>query len=154
MSNETRPKIENLPQDEEELTPEQRETEFQRIRLLDDDGVRDALEELAGEGEDEFDPLQYVASNPDLIATIGVDEEAAPMVVPLTAVTEIGGAPVVFVVDPAKKVVRITPVVLDGTTDGGIRIAGGLQAGDTVVSAGVQFLSDGMRVKLPGEQQP
>ena len=60
-----------------ELTPEQREAEFQRIRLLDDDGVRDALEELAGEGEDEFDPLQYVASNPDLIATIGADEEAA-----------------------------------------------------------------------------
>ena len=86
--------------------------------------------------------------------SIGVDEEAAPMVVPLTAVTEIGGAPVVFVVDPARKVVRITPVVLDGTTDRGIRIAGGLQAGDTVVSAGVQFLSDGMRVKLPGEKQP
>jgi hypothetical protein len=59
-----------------ELTPEQREAEFQRIRLLDDDGVRDALEELAGEGEgdegeDEFDPLEYVASNPDLIAALG-----------------------------------------------------------------------------------
>jgi hypothetical protein len=59
-----------------ELTPEQREAEFQRIRLLDDDGVRDALEELAGEGEgdegeDEFGPLEYVASNPDLIAALG-----------------------------------------------------------------------------------
>ena len=62
--------------------------------------------------------------------------------------------PVVFVVDPASEVVRKTPVILDGTSDGGVRIAGGVQAGDTVVSAGVQFLSDGMRVKLPDSGQP
>jgi membrane fusion protein, multidrug efflux system len=85
--------------------------------------------------------------------SIRVDQEPAPMVLPLTAVTEIDGAPVVFRVDPANKVVRKTPVVVDGVTDGGVRIAGGLQEGDTVVSAGVQFLNDGMRVMLPSESR-
>lgn len=86
--------------------------------------------------------------------SIRVDEESAPMVVPLTAVTEADGSPVVFVVDPVNEVVRKTPVVLDGATDSGIRIASGLQEGDTVVTAGVQFLSDGMQVKLRDEHQP
>jgi RND family efflux transporter MFP subunit len=84
--------------------------------------------------------------------SIRVDEEAAPMVVPLTAVTESDGATVVFVIDPMNQVVRKTPVVLGGSTDGGVKIAGGLQAGDTVATAGVQFLSDGMRVKLLSER--
>ena len=75
------------------------------------------------------------------------------MVVPLTSVTEIDGVSVVFVVDPANKVVRKTPVAIDGVTEGGVRIAGGLQEGDRVVSAGVQFLSDGMRVMLSNESQ-
>jgi membrane fusion protein, multidrug efflux system len=83
---------------------------------------------------------------------IQVDEKAAPIVVPLTAVTESDGAPAVFVVD-AKNRVRKTPVVLDGVKDGGVSIARGLQEGDAVVIAGVQFLSDGMRVMLPGEDQ-
>ena len=85
---------------------------------------------------------------------IQVDENAAPIVVPLTAVTGSDGAPAVFVVDPENRVVRKTPVVLDGVKEEGVRIARGLQEGDAVVIAGVQFLSDGMRVMLPGENQP
>ena len=73
--------------------------------------------------------------------------------VPLTAVTEIDGGPVVFVIDRANKVVRKTPVTLGAVTDGGVGIKSGLQAGDTVVRAGVQFLRDGMRVRPPGEDQ-
>ena len=78
--------------------------------------------------------------------------KAAPMVVPIAAVTESEGTPVVFVVDPENKRVRKTPVTLGGTAEDGIRIDGGLQAGDMVVSAGVQFLRDGMQVRLPGER--
>jgi hypothetical protein len=33
-----------------------------------------------------------------------------------------------------------------------VRVAGGLKSGDLVVTAGVQFLRDGMRVRLPGER--
>jgi membrane fusion protein, multidrug efflux system len=85
--------------------------------------------------------------------TIRVDDENASMVVPIAAVTESQGTPVVFVVDPENKRVRKTPVTLGGTTEDGIRINGGLQAGEMVVSAGVQFLHDGMPVRLPIEHQ-
>ena len=39
-----------------------------------------------------------------------------------------------------------------GIAEDGARIAAGLQAGDIVVTAGVQFLRDGMRVRLQGER--
>lgn len=81
-----------------------------------------------------------------------MDDEAAPMVVPLTALAESDGGPVVFVVDAANKVVRRTAVTIGGIVEDGVRIAGGLQAGDMVVTAGVQFLRDGMRVRLLGER--
>jgi RND family efflux transporter MFP subunit len=83
---------------------------------------------------------------------IHIDGEVAGVVVPLTALTEAGGAPAVFVVDTQKKTVRRTPVILAGPVAVGIRVAGGLKAGDIVVTAGVQFLRDGMRVRLPGER--
>jgi multidrug efflux system membrane fusion protein len=85
-------------------------------------------------------------------ATIRVDGEDPAMVVPLTALTEADGTPVVFVVDAQKRTVRRTPVTIAGTAEDGVRIAGGLSAGDIVVTAGVQFLRDGMRVRLPGER--
>jgi len=81
-----------------------------------------------------------------------VDDEAAPMVVPLTALAEGEGGPVAFVVDQAAKVVRKTAVTVAGIADDGVRIASGLQVGDLVVTAGVQFLRDGMQIRLPGER--
>lgn len=81
-----------------------------------------------------------------------IDDEATPLVIPVTSLIESGGTPVVFVVDPESKVVRQTAVALDGIADDGVRIASGLRVGDIVVTAGVQFLRDGMRVKLPGER--
>jgi multidrug efflux system membrane fusion protein len=82
-----------------------------------------------------------------------IDEEARALVVPLGALTKADGNPVVFVVDPANKTVRKTDVTLEGTAEDGVRIASGLNVGDWVVTAGVQFLRDGMRVRLPGERQ-
>jgi membrane fusion protein, multidrug efflux system len=85
--------------------------------------------------------------------SLNVEDEAAPMIVPLTALTESDGGTVVFVVDAANKVVRKTAVGVGDIADAGVRVASGLQAGDMVVTAGVQFLRDGMRVRLPGERQ-
>lgn len=84
---------------------------------------------------------------------IRIGDQAAPIVVPLTAVTEGDGSPVVFVVDPANKAVRKTPVVVGGMVEDGVSIAEGLHVGELVVSAGVQFLRDGMRVRLPDERR-
>jgi multidrug efflux system membrane fusion protein len=83
---------------------------------------------------------------------IRVDADGSGVVVPLTALTEADGATAVFVVDAEKKTVRRTPVTVAGPASDGIRVAGGLSAGDIVVTAGVQFLRDGMRVRLPGER--
>jgi membrane fusion protein, multidrug efflux system len=82
-----------------------------------------------------------------------MDDEAAGVVVPLTALTESEGGPVVFVVDPLNEAVRKTPVSMGGIAEDGVKIVDGLHAGDVVVTAGVQFLRDGMLVRLPDERQ-
>jgi RND family efflux transporter MFP subunit len=97
-------------------------------------------------------PPQAMRLGMTATVSIRIDGQGAAMLVPLTALTEVDGAPVVFVVDAEGKTVRRTPVTVAGTADEGVRVAGGIKAGDTVVSAGVQFLRDGMRVKLPGER--
>jgi RND family efflux transporter MFP subunit len=83
---------------------------------------------------------------------IRIDGEGAAMLVPLTALTESNGVPAVFVVDAEKRTVHRTPVTVAGTSDDGVKVAGGLKEGDMVVTAGVQFLRDGMRIRLPGER--
>jgi RND family efflux transporter MFP subunit len=82
-----------------------------------------------------------------------VDDEAAPVVMPLTALAEGDDGPAAYVVDKANKVVRKTTVTVSGIAESGVRIAGGLHPGDMVVTAGVQFLRDGMRVRLPEERR-
>jgi membrane fusion protein, multidrug efflux system len=72
--------------------------------------------------------------------------------VPLTALTESSDNAAVFLVDRSQQVVRRTVVTLAGTSEDGVRIASGLSAGDMVVTAGVQFLRDGMRVRLLEER--
>jgi RND family efflux transporter MFP subunit len=81
-----------------------------------------------------------------------IGDNAAPLIVPLTALTEADGGSVAFVVDTARKIVRRTAVSVAGVAEDGVRVAGGLSAGDMVVTAGVQFLRDGMRIRLPGER--
>jgi membrane fusion protein, multidrug efflux system len=82
-----------------------------------------------------------------------IDDEVADLVVPLTALTKSEGGPEVFVVDPTNKAVHKAPVSVGGIAEDGVRITDGLHAGQLVVTAGVQFLRDGMRVRLPDERQ-
>jgi membrane fusion protein, multidrug efflux system len=83
---------------------------------------------------------------------LAVDDGDSQMVVPLTALAQGDGGPVAYVVDQASKVVHKTAVTIAGIADGGALIVAGLQAGDLVVTAGVQFLRDGMQVRLVGER--
>ena len=82
-----------------------------------------------------------------------IDDQAPGIVVPVAAMTESEGSPVVFVVDPTSKTVRMAKVTVGGTAENGVRIADGLHVGDLVVTAGVQFLRDGMPVRLPNEHR-
>jgi multidrug efflux pump subunit AcrA (membrane-fusion protein) len=83
--------------------------------------------------------------------SIKVEDARAGVVVPLTAVAEAGGEAAVFVVEPDSRIVRKKPVTLVATAPEGVRVAGGLQPGEIVVTAGVQFLRDGMKVRLPAD---
>jgi membrane fusion protein, multidrug efflux system len=80
-----------------------------------------------------------------------VPEANAPVVAPLTAFTEEGGKTVVYVADPEKQTVARREALLDGVTEDGVRVRAGLAPGDIVVTGGVQFLKDGMRIKLSKE---
>ncbi len=86
--------------------------------------------------------------------SLHTDDAAASVVVPLAALADSDGGPTVFVVDRTTNAVRSRPVAVGGIAEDGVRIASGLAAGDVVVIAGVQFLRDGMRVRLPDETKP
>jgi hypothetical protein len=64
-----------------DLSDDEAKAEFERIRILDEKQIEEELAKLEeAEDEDEdggFDPFEYVASNPDLIAAFGTDEAAA-----------------------------------------------------------------------------
>jgi len=120
------------------------------------------IREIAGQADaaSRTYAVRVAATNPPegmrlgMTATVAIriDEDAAALVVPLTALAQADGVPVVFVVEVGSKTVRRTPITVAGTADEGVRVASGLNAGDMVVTAGVQFLRDGMRVRLPGER--
>jgi RND family efflux transporter MFP subunit len=90
-----------------------------------------------------------------MTATVAIridEEKRGGVLVPLTSLTESEGATVVYVVDAERKTVHRTPVSIAGTSGDAVRVSGGVKAGDVVVTAGAQFLRDGMRVRLPGER--
>jgi membrane fusion protein, multidrug efflux system len=97
-------------------------------------------------------PPQAMRLGMTATVTLRLEHETAPMLVPLTALTESSDNAAVFLVDRSQQVVRRTVVTLAGTSEDGVRIASGLSAGDMVVTAGVQFLRDGMRVRLLEER--
>jgi len=97
-------------------------------------------------------PPQAMRLGMTALVALTINNQSAAMVVPLTAITEENGNAIAFVVDTASKVVRKTAVSVAGIGEGGVRIAGGLQVGDLIVAAGVQFLQDGMRIRLPVER--
>src|SRR5262249_16111795 len=96
-------------------------------------------------------PPQAMRLGMTALIALTVDDQSAPIVVPLAALTEQNGGPIAFVVDTASRIVRKTPVSVVGVGEGGVRIASERQAGDGIVRAGVQFAQDGMRIRLPGE---
>ena len=97
-------------------------------------------------------PPQAMRLGMTATVALTLEDEASAVVVPLTALTESDGRTVAFVVDAVNKVVRKTTVDIGGVGEHGVQIVRGLQIGDMVVSAGVQFLRDGMHVRLPGER--
>ena len=70
------------------------------------------------------------------------------MTIPLTAVIESDGKPSVWVVDPASNTVALRAVEILRYDPSAVIVSNGLQDGEVVVTAGVNVLHPGQKVKL------
>jgi RND family efflux transporter MFP subunit len=77
-------------------------------------------------------------------------ENTQPFVsIPLSALAEKDGQKIVWLVDRQAGTVHSQPVKIADFSDDGVRVADGLKAGQTVVAAGTQFMTENLKVKLP-----
>jgi multidrug efflux system membrane fusion protein len=87
-------------------------------------------------------------------ATVKVEmpRVAGQIKLPLTAVFEAKGVPAVWVLDKASMTVRQQPVRVAGAEGNDVVLAGGVDAGETIVVAGVHVLTPGQKVRLYAER--
>jgi RND family efflux transporter MFP subunit len=78
--------------------------------------------------------------------------EAPVIEIPAGALTRANQQPAVWVVDPAAFTVSLRPIEIKRHGESLVAVAGGLGAGDIVVTAGVQALHEGQKVRLLGSQ--
>ncbi|MBL0373745.1 efflux RND transporter periplasmic adaptor subunit [Rhizobium sp. KVB221] len=71
--------------------------------------------------------------------------------IPLSALAKKDGSQIVWTVDRRGETVHSRAVRLADFTDHGVRVAEGLKPGDVVVAAGTQFMTENLKVKLPGD---
>lgn len=72
--------------------------------------------------------------------------------IPAGALTRSEQQPAVWVVDPAAFTVSLRPIEIKRHGEDFVAVSSGLEAGDIVVTAGVQALHPGQQVRLPGSQ--
>lgn len=77
-------------------------------------------------------------------------ENAAVMEIPASALTAVNNAPAVWVVDPQTETVALRNIEVERFGNDNVGVASGLSAGDLVVTAGVQALHPGQKVRLLG----
>ena len=78
-----------------------------------------------------------------------VKTTSAPVVLlPLSVLFDKGNAPAVWVFDPDKSSVSLRPVTISRFETDSVVVASGLAKGDIVVSAGVNMLREGQKVRL------
>ena len=77
--------------------------------------------------------------------------DAAPTIeIPASALTEFDRRPAVWIVDPAKLTVSLRNVEVLRHNPATVAISDGLEIGDIVVTAGVQALHPGQKIRLLG----
>jgi RND family efflux transporter MFP subunit len=78
--------------------------------------------------------------------------EAPVIEIPAGALTRANQQPAVWVVDPAAFTVALRPIEIGRFGEYFVAVTSGLAAGDIVVTAGVQALHEGQKVRLLGSQ--
>jgi RND family efflux transporter MFP subunit len=77
-------------------------------------------------------------------------ETASMITIPASALTQSNQRPAVWVVDPSSSVVSMRNVEVSRYDPGAVVVSHGLETGDIVVTAGVQALHPGQKVRLLG----
>jgi RND family efflux transporter MFP subunit len=84
-----------------------------------------------------------------------MEMESTPSIsIPASALTRINGQPAVWTVDPTTLTVSLHNVVVERFDPGTVVISQGLDGGEIVVTAGVQALHPGQKVRLLGAAPP
>jgi len=85
---------------------------------------------------------------------VRVETESVPIIeIPATALTRFNQQPAVWIVDPSARTVAIRNVDVLRFDQANVAIAEGLDTGEIVVTAGVQALHPGQKVRLLGLEQ-
>lgn len=93
------------------------------------------------------DPRVLIGMTATVEAQTAADVEA--IAVPISALAEKDGGKIVWTVDRKAATVHARPVEVAGFTAAGVGVTQGLKPGDLVVSAGTQFMTENLKVKLP-----
>jgi RND family efflux transporter MFP subunit len=82
-----------------------------------------------------------------------METESAPVIeIPASALTKFENRPGVWIVDPASKTVSARNVDVLRFDQATLAVAGGLDSGEVIVTAGVQALHPGQKVRLLGSE--
>jgi multidrug efflux system membrane fusion protein len=81
--------------------------------------------------------------------TFWVPQDKPAVIVPVTALIGEGGKTIAFVANQDTQTVARRDIETGRVSDEGVHVKAGLKSGDILVTAGVQFLQDGMKVRLP-----
>ena len=83
--------------------------------------------------------------------TARMEGDSVPVIeIPATALTKANSQPAVWIVDPANRTVSIRNVDVLRYDPARVAVSGGLTTGDVIVTAGVQALHPGQKVRLLG----
>src|SRR5215468_10554694 len=86
--------------------------------------------------------------------TARMEGDSVPVIsIPATALTKVNSQPAVWVVDPSNKTVSIRNVDVLRFDPARVAVSGGLTTGEVIVTAGVQALHPGQKVRLLGSEQ-
>jgi RND family efflux transporter MFP subunit len=95
------------------------------------------------------DPPPEMRLGSTVVGRVALNSEPV-IAVPASALTQADGKPAVWVVDKNTGTVTLRPVEVARYDTDKVVVSQGLQEGDVVVTAGVQALRPGQKVKLPG----
>jgi len=83
-----------------------------------------------------------------------MEVDSVPIIeIPATALTKFNQQPAVWIVDPSSLTVAIRNVDVLRFEPASVAVSGGLDTGEVVITAGVQALHPGQKVRLLGSEQ-